>query len=374
MARDGSGSYSRAVAAYQAGQTISSTAVNAEMDDVAAALTASLAKDGQTVPTANLPMGGFKHTGVAAGSGAARNEYPSTATVQDGGPWWCGTAGGSANAITLAPTPAIASYTAGQRFQFIAASNNTNTVTVAVSGLGTKAIQKGAAALASGDIDSGKTYEIIYDGTAFQLSEYDLGQPPVAGSGIGVSGSTVSLNISGLTEDTSPEASADFVATYDNSATANKKVLLSRLSGPVKQIVTAAVSTTATATTLMVNDDTIPQSSEGDEILTANITLTGASNKVLVRVNVFGASGANRDYIMAVFRGGTDAIAATTQVMNGWGQIGIEFTDTPGSAGPHTYSVRLGPTVGDTFTVNGVSASRRLGGVAKSVIVLEEYA
>jgi hypothetical protein len=35
------------------------------MSDIAAALTASIANDGQTVPVANLPMGGFKHTGVA---------------------------------------------------------------------------------------------------------------------------------------------------------------------------------------------------------------------------------------------------------------------------------------------------------------------
>lgn len=36
---------------------------------MASALTQSLSKDGQTVPTANMPMGGFKFTGLAAPSG-----------------------------------------------------------------------------------------------------------------------------------------------------------------------------------------------------------------------------------------------------------------------------------------------------------------
>ncbi len=73
MPRNGSGAYSRAVSAYVYNTIISQTDVNAEMDDIATALTASLAKDGQTTPTANLPMGGFKLTGLAAGSAAGNS-------------------------------------------------------------------------------------------------------------------------------------------------------------------------------------------------------------------------------------------------------------------------------------------------------------
>jgi hypothetical protein len=36
------------------------------MTDFATAVTNSLAKNGETTPTANLPMGGFKLTGLAA--------------------------------------------------------------------------------------------------------------------------------------------------------------------------------------------------------------------------------------------------------------------------------------------------------------------
>jgi hypothetical protein len=52
-----------------------------------------------------------------------------------------------------------------------------------------------------------------------------------AGTGITVNADDVALNISGLTEDTAPDAAADFVATYDTSATTHKKVKLSKLGG-----------------------------------------------------------------------------------------------------------------------------------------------
>lgn len=70
MSRNGAGLYTRAVSAYVYGMIIDQVVVNSEMDDIATALTASIAKDGQTTPTANLPMGGFKLTGLGAATTA----------------------------------------------------------------------------------------------------------------------------------------------------------------------------------------------------------------------------------------------------------------------------------------------------------------
>lgn len=79
--------------------------------------------------------------------------------------------GGTANAITLTPSLPISAYAAGQSFRFIAASANTGAVTVAISGLTTKAITKGGAvALVAGDIPVGAVVTITYDGTQFQLA------------------------------------------------------------------------------------------------------------------------------------------------------------------------------------------------------------
>jgi hypothetical protein len=55
---------------------------NPTMNDVAQGLSNSLASDGQTAPTGNLPMSGFKHTGV--GVAAALTEYARASQVQNG--------------------------------------------------------------------------------------------------------------------------------------------------------------------------------------------------------------------------------------------------------------------------------------------------
>lgn len=74
MPRNGSGIYTPVASPdfpAVAFTAIRSAAYNNQILDMAAALTASLTADGQKVPTANLPMGGKKHTGVANATVAA---------------------------------------------------------------------------------------------------------------------------------------------------------------------------------------------------------------------------------------------------------------------------------------------------------------
>ena len=166
MARNGSGTFSRPVSDYQYDTIISETSVNAEMDGIATALTASIAKDGQTVPTANLPMGTYRHTGV--GNGSARTDYAALGQLQDSTPQWLGNSSGT-NTVTASATPAIAAYAAGQSFKFKAGGTNTGAVTLNLNSLGAKAVQKRGAALVAGDVTANNVVEAVYDGTQFQL-------------------------------------------------------------------------------------------------------------------------------------------------------------------------------------------------------------
>lgn len=150
------------------GTTADADQVDANNTDIVNELTNSIAADGQTTPTANLPMGTFKFTGL--GSGSAATDSANLGQIQANAYVWGGTAGGTADALTLTVTPAITAYAAGQVFRFISSSSaNTGATTVAISGLATKAIQNNGAALAAGDIAASKLYEIVYDGTQFQL-------------------------------------------------------------------------------------------------------------------------------------------------------------------------------------------------------------
>jgi len=85
-------------------------------------------------------------------------------------PTFCGTAGGTANAITLTPNPAISSYLAGQRFSFVAAAPNTTSVTVATSGLATRALTYAdGSALTGNEILTGGVYDIEDNGSRYNL-------------------------------------------------------------------------------------------------------------------------------------------------------------------------------------------------------------
>jgi hypothetical protein len=140
--------------------------MDAEDDNFATGINSCVHKGGQNSATANLPMGGYKHTGVADGS--ARNHYAAIGQVQDAD-FNYALAGGTADVITLTMTPAITAYSTGMYFVFKAASTNTSSVTVNVNSVGAKNVYRSGAALAAGDIVAGEIYIIAYDGTQFQL-------------------------------------------------------------------------------------------------------------------------------------------------------------------------------------------------------------
>lgn len=91
---------------------------------------------------------------------------------------WCGTAGGTANAITLSPSPAISAYQAGQAFDFVAAATNTGPVTVSISGLSAISVTRGGAAIPASTILAGRAYRIVVtSGSSAELGTDPEGLP-----------------------------------------------------------------------------------------------------------------------------------------------------------------------------------------------------
>lgn len=150
---------------------IEATNLDTHATDLKDGIDACLKKDGGNTASADIPMGGFTLTNIAAAG--ARTEPARFSDVQDNLGQYVATVGGTADAITLTPSIAITAYAAGQRFSFIASGDNTGAATVAVSGIaGAKDIKRndGAnTALSAGDIQSGAIVDIEYDGTRFLL-------------------------------------------------------------------------------------------------------------------------------------------------------------------------------------------------------------
>ena len=142
---------------------------------MASALTGSIASDGQTTPSANLPMGGYAHTNVA--NGTVRAMYAALGQVQDNTAQYLTTVSG-ADVITATGAFGMSAYATGQVFTFIAAGTNTGAVTLNINSIGAKAITKnGTTALAAGDIASGQAITVVYDGTQFQLGRVSAALP-----------------------------------------------------------------------------------------------------------------------------------------------------------------------------------------------------
>ena len=168
MSYNGSGTFNINTAGQPVvtGTTITSTAFNLLTADLATGLTTALTKDGQTTPTANIPMGTFKITGL--GAGTAATDAAQYGQLQAGATTIATVTG--TDTLTGSLTPAIAAYAAGNLFSFVAAATNTGAVTINLNSLGAKSITKqGTTALIAGDITSGRVQLIEYDGTRFQL-------------------------------------------------------------------------------------------------------------------------------------------------------------------------------------------------------------
>lgn len=163
--RNGSGTYVLPAGnPVNAGTPISPTWANNTLADIANNLTDSIAKDGQTVPTANLPMGGFLHTGVA--NATARNQYAAVGQIQDFGLQKLGSVAGT-NTVTGALSPSITAYSNGMLVVFHPANTNSGAVTLAVNGLAALDVQKNDGdALIAGDLVVGIPAVLFLDAGA----------------------------------------------------------------------------------------------------------------------------------------------------------------------------------------------------------------
>lgn len=148
--------------------------LDTEAQDMADGLTNAVTRDGQSPPTANLPMGGFQLTGL--GAGTAGSSSITVTQVQTNAVVNCGTFGGTANALTASLSPAIAAYTARMRVLGTAAASVTGASTIVLNGIASpvsvrKKLASGLAPTTGGEWITGQTISFTYDGTYFVLDD-----------------------------------------------------------------------------------------------------------------------------------------------------------------------------------------------------------
>ena len=168
MPRDLSGTYTLPAGNPVVTGTIIDVAwANPTMADIAIQLNNVMTRSGILPATADMPLGGFKLTGVA--DGIALQDAVTIKQYQNGSPVNLSAVAGT-DTITATLT-SMTAYTAGMQLTLIAANTNTGATTINVNSLGAKNITKnGNTALATGDLVAGGAYILTYDGTQFQCS------------------------------------------------------------------------------------------------------------------------------------------------------------------------------------------------------------
>ena len=91
--------------------------------------------------------------------------------IDNGAIIWGGTAGGTADALTITTSPTIATYNTGQRFAFIVASTNTTTTpSINPNAAGSTTIKRwDGSACIPGDLYAGMIAQIVADGSNYRL-------------------------------------------------------------------------------------------------------------------------------------------------------------------------------------------------------------
>lgn len=130
-------------------------------------------------------------------------------------------------------------------------------------------------------------------------------------------------------------------------------------------------------TTALPYDNTIPQVTEGDQILTCAITPKNTTNRVRVRVDVPIGNTTNAGVGAALFLNGAAAAvrAVGSFSYKNTGQAAQELTMTyeyvPASVSTQTFTVRAGADSGNAI-LNGSAAAGIFGGVSAATITIEE--
>ncbi len=148
--------------------------------------------------------------------------------------------------------------------------------------------------------------------------------------------------------------------------------------GGIVQVVHYQTGAVATGTTIIPNDDTIPENTEGNQYMSLTITPKSASNDLLIESTAYVAhSSTTTRMVMTLFKDtAVNAIAtgfaAKASVANAASVPLLKHKISAGSTSPQTFKIRLGSSSAGTLTFNGQAGSRKYGGTLSSHITITE--
>ncbi len=144
-------------------------------------------------------------------------------------------------------------------------------------------------------------------------------------------------------------------------------------------------NSTVTLNDIIPYDDTIPQNTEGVEVITQDITPTSATSILLIEFSCLFTSRVaptnTNNVSSALFQdSAVDALAAvasrpkTSDTEDGGASMNLIYAMTSGTTSSTTFKIRMGPTLSGNSYVNADAAGTRLmGGVAYATLSITEF-
>jgi len=150
---------------------------------------------------------------------------------------------------------------------------------------------------------------------------------------------------------------------------------------PLVQAVYVSTSSLVTCTSHIPTDDTIPQNTEGTEVLTVTITPRSTTSILKFTSVITAGNGSNSaGYTQALFQDTTDnALAAKISKIeiNSAGTQVMQHVMPAGTTSSTTFKIRVGSHNEDanySVYINGdPSGNRFLGGVSGTYLIIEEF-
>jgi hypothetical protein len=174
-----------------------------------------------------------------------------------------------------------------------------------------------------------------------------------------------------------PDGRSKFANGFVNANLLTTDAIINNLpSGAVIQSQSASFKTYGSTTAEFPTTTSIPTNTQGLQLLAVTITPLLSSSKIRIRFHgYYGAPNSTPAISTAVFFDSeANAISTTSWYFANTGHLGTHYLETehsPGSTSPHTYTIRIGTTLG-TLWINGNPTNRLFGGTAQSYLVLEE--
>jgi len=147
--------------------------------------------------------------------------------------------------------------------------------------------------------------------------------------------------------------------------------------GVVVQVVGTVYNGMSSGSGVIPQDDTIPQISEGTEVMTQTITPKASTNQLVIHSEIYMGSSGNFAKLGAIFQdANANALAAKYIYQGNWTDpttMTLVHIMTAGTTSPTTFRVRVGSSGGpSTFTFNGALGNRTMGTASKSSIMITE--